>query len=57
MENKKFTAKGKKMFNILINKFGKKKARSVFYSMERNHPNYIKGWREETNNEVNKLCP
>lgn len=43
---KRFTKKGKKMFNLLIKKLGKKEARRWLYSMERHHPDVIKRWRE-----------
>jgi hypothetical protein len=47
MKEKKFTAKGKEMFNIMVKQFGKKKARSLFYSLERNRPYMVEGWRED----------
>jgi hypothetical protein len=40
------TAKGKKMLNILIREYGKKKGRNVFYSLEANHPDWIIKWRK-----------
>lgn len=47
MEDKpRFTKKGKEMFNILVAKLGKKKARSIIYSMEVKNPGLIKKWRE-----------
>jgi hypothetical protein len=40
------TEKGKKMLNILIKQYGKKKGRNLFYAMEHKRPDLIKGWRE-----------
>jgi len=37
--------KGKKMLNILIKEYGKKKARSIFYAMEHKHPEWTERWR------------
>jgi len=46
MVEKRFTKEGKKMFNVLVNTFGKKKARSIFYTLEKKKPEMVKNWRE-----------
>lgn len=38
--------KGKKMLNILIKEYGKKKGRNIFYMMETKHPNWTERWRK-----------
>jgi len=39
--------KGKKILNILIKEYGKKKGRSIFYAMEHKRPDLVKGWRKQ----------
>jgi hypothetical protein len=41
------TKKGLKMFNILIEEYGKAKARKIFYSMEHHHPDWVANWRQQ----------
>lgn len=43
---KMLTKKGKKMLNILIGQYGKKKGRNIFYAMEHKHPNWTEKWRQ-----------
>ena len=38
--------KGKKMLNILVKEYGKRKGLDIFYAMEHKHPEWVKRWRE-----------
>ena len=47
--------KGKKMLNVLIKEYGKRKGRDIFYAMEHSHPDWTKKWREDKNGKTNIL--
>ena len=46
-EDMPLSVKGKKMLNILVKEYGKKKARHIFYAMEHNRPEWVSKWRRK----------
>ena len=46
MKDAPLTPKGKKALNSLIAKLGKAKGRKMFYSMEKNRPDWTDKWRK-----------
>ena len=46
---KHLSAEGKKSLNLLIEELGKTKGRNLFYSLEKNKPEWTKNWRGKEN--------
>jgi len=40
------SVKGKRMFNILLKAYGKRKGRDIFYALENKHPDWVAKWRK-----------